>query len=128
MRSRRSMRPRQHAIATYAPLIKGQTAEIEAGLAELDAGGLVQQVGEQIAQATGKLHYQYRLSAFGAQRIQVRDKGRFRVFVARSRRDQGLIADIQRPRRLPCELGANSPGILTPRTEVAPERMQDNRV
>jgi predicted transcriptional regulator len=37
------MRPRQHAIATYAPLIKGQTAEIEAGLAELDAGRTVSQ-------------------------------------------------------------------------------------
>jgi predicted transcriptional regulator len=43
MRSRRSMRPRQHAIATYVPLIKWQTAEIEAGLAELDAGQTVSQ-------------------------------------------------------------------------------------
>jgi hypothetical protein len=42
-------------------------------LAELDAGGLVQQVGEKIAQATGKLHYRYRLTAFGAQRM--RDTG-----------------------------------------------------
>ena len=46
---------------------------VRVNLAELDAGGLVQQVGEQIAQATGKLHYRYRLTAFGAQRM--RDTG-----------------------------------------------------
>ena len=46
---------------------------VRVNLAELDAGGLVQQVGEQIAQATGKLHYRYRLTAFGGQRM--RDTG-----------------------------------------------------
>ena len=46
---------------------------VRVNLAELDAGGLVQQVGDQIDLATGKLHHRYRLTVFGAQRM--RDTG-----------------------------------------------------
>ena len=41
MHLRRSTRSKQHAIAAHVPLVKWQIAEIEAGLAELDAGRTV---------------------------------------------------------------------------------------
>ena len=46
---------------------------IRVSLAELDAGGLVQQVDDQVSGSTGRVQFQYRISKFGERRM--RDTG-----------------------------------------------------
>jgi hypothetical protein len=57
--------------------------------------------------------------------MQIRDEGRFRPGIVETRREQRLLLDIKRPRRLPLEPGLDTPRVFAPGPELAAEGMQD---
>jgi hypothetical protein len=61
--------------------------------------------------------------AFGMERAKVFDERRL-IFVARSRGQQRVVRDVERPPGLPLQFGADGSRIFVPRLEVRTERMQ----
>ena len=60
------------------------------------------------------------------ERAQILDKRCFRILVARPRRRERMVLDIQRPARLPGQLGPYRPGVFAPRPEILAKGVKDH--